>query len=374
MRQKYNYNPSLQAPVERALACDLAFRLKTGRFAPKFLPMLKIDMHTHIMPEHMPDFARQFGYEGFIRLHHHKPGYARMMQGEKFFREIYQNCWNPEFRIEEYKAFNTSVQVICTIPVLFYYWAKTEHCEITSRFLNDHIAEICHRFPKNYIGLGTVPMQDIDAAIRELERCKKELGFPGIQIGSNINDKNLGEEELFPIFEACQDLDMAVLVHPWNMMGQGNMGKYWLPWLVGMPAETARAIASLMFSGVFEKLPDLRFCFAHAGGSFIPTIGRLEHGFHCRPDLVAIDNPVPPRNYLGHFWVDSVTHDAELLEYIIGKIGSDKITLGSDYPFPLGDLEIGTFIEQMEMDDSDRQNIFSRATLDWLKLDEKQFL
>lgn len=331
-------------------------------------------MHTHILPKDLPDFAKKFGYEGFIHLHHHRPGYARMMQGEKFFREIQENCWDEEVRIREYEQFKTQVQVVCTIPVMFSYWAKPNDCLELSKFLNDHIAELVHRYPKHYIGLGTIPMQDANLAIKELERLKNECKMPGIQIGSNINDKNLGEDEFFPIFEACQALDMAVFVHPWNMMGQQHMAKYWLPWLVGMPAETARAIASIIFSGVMERLPDLRFCFAHAGGSFIPTIGRIEHGFHCRPDLVAIDNPVNPKEYLGKFWVDSATHDPDLLEYILKKVGSKKVCLGTDYPFPLGDLEIGAFIEKMNLSDETIDDIFFRSTLDWLKLPLENYL
>lgn len=331
-------------------------------------------MHTHILPKDLPDFAKKFGYEGFIHLHHHRPGYARMMQGEKFFREIKENCWDEVVRIREYEQFKTQVQVVCTIPVMFSYWAKPNDCLELSKFLNDHIAELVHRYPKHYIGLGTIPMQDANLAIKELERLKNECKMPGIQIGSNINDKNLGEDEFFPIFEACQALDMAVFVHPWNMMGQQHMAKYWLPWLVGMPAETARAIASIIFSGVMERLPDLRFCFAHAGGSFIPTIGRIEHGFHCRPDLVAIDNPVNPKEYLGKFWIDSATHDPDLLEYILKKVGSKKVCLGTDYPFPLGDLEIGAFIEKMNLSDETIDDIFFRSTLDWLKLPLENYL
>jgi aminocarboxymuconate-semialdehyde decarboxylase len=336
--------------------------------------MLKIDMHTHILPKDIPDFAKKFGYDGFIKLHHHRQGWARMMQGDKFFREINENCWDPVVRIEEYAKYNTQVQIVCTIPVMFSYWTKPSDGIQVSQFLNDHIAEIVAQYPKNYVGLGTLPMQDVDLSIRELERLKTECKMPGIQIGSNINNINLGDEKLYPIFEACENLDMAVLVHPWEMMGQEHMGKYWLPWLVGMPAETARAIASLIFSGVMEKLPNLRFCFAHAGGSFIPTIGRLEHGFNCRPDLVAIDNPVNPREYLGKFWVDSATHDPELLSYILNKQGSKKVCLGTDYPFPLGDLEIGTFIEQMNLKPEVVEDLFHQSTLDWLKLDKKMFV
>lgn len=329
-------------------------------------------MHTHIIPEKMPNWTEKFGYGDFIYLQHHRKGFAKMMKGNQFFREIKSNCWDPELRIEEYAAFNTQAQVVCTIPVMFSYWAKPEDCLDLSMFLNDHVAELMEQYPKNYIGLGTIPMQDTDLAIEELERIKK-LGVPGIQIGSNINDENLSEDRFFPIFEACQELDLAVMVHPWNMMGMKHMSKYWLPWLVGMPAETSRAVCSMIFGGVFERLPDLRVNFVHAGGSFLPTIGRVEHGFNCRPDLVAIDNPVNPREYLGKFWVDCITHDPEMIKYVLKVQGSKRVTLGSDYPFPLGDLEIGRFIEEMDLEKSVVEDIFCNSTLEWLKLDKKDY-
>ena len=164
------------------------------------------------------------------------------------------------------------------------------------------------------------------------------------------------------------------MIHPWQMMGFESMKKYWLPWLVGMPAETSRAACSMIFGGVLERLPELRVCFSHAGGSFLPTIGRIEHGFNCRPDLVAIDNPVNPRNYLGKFWVDSITHDIDALEYILKMQGSNRVCLGSDYPFPLGDLEIGKFIAESRLASVDKENIFHNATLEWLQLDKKNFI
>lgn len=275
--------------------------------------------------------------------------------------------------MEEYAQHGTQVQVISTIPVLFSYDAKPDDGLEISRFLNDHMAEICHKYSKNYIGLATIPMQDEDLAIQELKRCKEELGLPGIQIGSNINDKNLSSPRFFPIFQACQELGMSVMIHPWNMMGFHSIERYWLPWLVGMPAETSRAACSLIFGGVLERLPDLRINFSHAGGSFLPTLGRIEHGFNCRPDLVAIDNPVNLREYLGKFWVDSITHDADLLEYVLKVQGSKRITLGSDYPFPLGDLEIGAYIEEMNLSEEVVEDIFCNAALEWLNLDKKQF-
>lgn len=334
--------------------------------------MLKIDMHTHIIPEHLPKWTEKFGYGDFIHLEHHKKGAANMMKGTKFFREIQSNCWHAEERITDYAQHNTQVQVISTIPVLFSYDAQPKDGLEVSEFLNDHVADICAKYPKNYIGLGTIPMQDEALAIKELHRLKT-LNIPGIQIGSNINDQNLSEERFFPIFQACQDLDIAIMIHPWNMMGFHSMERYWLPWLVGMPAETSRAACSLIFGGVLERLPKLRVNFSHAGGSFIPTLGRIEHGFNCRPDLVAIDNPINPRDYLGKFWVDSITHDPALLAYILAHQGSNRITLGSDYPFPLGDLEIGAYIEKMGLDDQVVEDIFCNATLEWLNLDKSQF-
>ena len=335
--------------------------------------MLKIDMHSHILPKTMPNWTQKFGYGKFIHLEPNPDGSANMMQGGQFFRRIVENCWDEQLRIEEYKPYNTQVQVVCTIPVMFSYWAKTADALELSRFLNDHIADLVVRFPKNYIGLATIPMQDPQAAIQELERAKA-IGHVGIQIGSNINDENLSEEKFFPIFEACERLGMAVMIHPWQMMGFDSMKKYWLPWLVGMPAETSRAACSLIFGGVLERLPNLRICFSHAGGSFLPTLGRIEHGFNCRPDLVAIDNPHNPRTYLGKFWVDSITHDIAALEYILKLQGSKRVCLGSDYPFPLGDLEIGKFIEESQLSPEVKEDIFCNATLEWLQLDKQLFL
>ena len=334
--------------------------------------MLKIDTHTHIMPDHLPNWSKEFGYGKFIHLDHHRTGFARMMQGDQFFREIESNCWDPILRVNEYAKYNTQVQVVCTIPVLFSYWAKPEHTLKVSEFLNDHIAMIVEEHPKNYVGLATLPMNDIPMAIVELERAKK-IGFRGIQIGSNINGVNLSDEKFLPLWKACEDLSMCIMVHPWEMMGENDMKKYWLPWLVGMPAETTRAICSLIFSGVIEKFPKLRFLFAHAGGSFIPTLGRIEHGFNCRPDLVALDNNVAPSHYLNKFWIDSATHDSDLLRYIMTKQSTKKIALGTDYPFPLGDLHIGQFIEEMQLEQSDLENIMHGSALEWLDLPKSMF-
>jgi aminocarboxymuconate-semialdehyde decarboxylase len=336
--------------------------------------MLKIDIHTHILPRDIPRWKEKFDYGGFITLDHHKPCCARMLKDDgKFFREVEDNLWSVKRRIEECDAQGVGVQVLSTVPVMFGYWAKAEDCAETSKFLNDGIAEIVREFPKRFIGLGTVPMQDTTLAIQELERCK-QIGLVGVQIGTNVNQLNLGEPQFFDFFTACENLEMAVFVHPWEMMGEAEMQKYWLPWLVGMPAETSRAVCSLIFSGVLERLPNLRVCFAHGGGSFPFTLGRIEHGFKARPDLCAIDNEKNPRSYLGKFWLDSLVHDAAMLEYLLKLIGADKIALGTDYPFPLGESEAGKMIESINFDEKTKAQLLHSAALEWLGLEKELFL
>lgn len=336
--------------------------------------MLKIDIHTHILPQEIPDWKERFGYGGFIKLDHHKPCCARMIKDDgHFFREIEDNCWSPERRIEESRAHGIDVQVLSTVPVMFSYWTQARDGAEIAKTLNDSIAAIVEKYPKRFIGLGTVPLQNAALAVEELKRAK-EIGLIGVQIGSNVNQKNLGEAEFFDFFAACQELEMAVFVHPWEMMGEKEMPKYWLPWLVGMPAETSRAICSLIFSGVLERLPDLRIAFAHGGGSFPATIGRIEHGFEVRPDLCAVDNEINPREYLGRFWIDSLVHDPLMLEYLIKLVGADKIALGTDYPFPLGELEPGKMIESSDFDEETKAKMLHGAALDWLKLKKDKFI
>jgi aminocarboxymuconate-semialdehyde decarboxylase len=335
--------------------------------------MLKIDVHTHILPKEIPNWKGNFGYGGFIQLEHNGPGCARMQKDDgRFFREIDENCWAPEKRILECDAHGVNIQVLSTVPVMFSYWTLPEHGSDIAKFLNDNIAETVAEFPLRFIGLGSVPMQDTKLAIRELERCRT-IGLAGVQIGTNVNQLNLGEPQFFDFFQACQETGMAVFVHPWEMMGEADMQKYWLPWLVGMPAEVSRAICSLIFSGTLERLPNLRICFAHGGGSFPATIGRIVHGFNVRPDLCAVDNPHSPRKYLNKIYFDSLVHEAAKLDYLIKLVGADQVMLGTDYPFPLGELEPGTLIDSMPYDESIKEMLFSGAALNWLNLDKSAF-
>ena len=168
---------------------------------------------------------------------------------------------------------------------------------------------------------------------------------------------------------------MSLFIHPWDMMGQERMREYWLPWLVGMPAETSLAICSMIFSGLFEKLPNLKCAFAHGGGSFPGTIGRIDHGFQVRPDLCAKDNNKIPSSYLGKFYVDSLTHDTRALKEIVNLFGEDMVMMGSDYPFPLGESVPGKLItDEEDFNEKQKQKLLSLNALNWLgKTSEEVF-
>ncbi|MEO8742242.1 MAG: amidohydrolase family protein, partial [Lysobacteraceae bacterium] len=165
----------------------------------------------------------------------------------------------------------------------------------------------------------------------------------------------------------------AILVHPWDMMGKDSMPKYWLPWLVGMPAEQARAACCLIFGGVLERLPKLKLCFAHGGGAFPYTIGRIEHGFKMRPDLVATDNPRNPREYLDRMFFDSWVADDRALRYLIDTVGVDRVMMGTDYPFPLGEQEPGSFIDGLGLQEAEQARLYHGTALDWLGLSASRF-
>jgi aminocarboxymuconate-semialdehyde decarboxylase len=335
--------------------------------------MLKIDIHTHILPPEWPNLRERYGYGGFVQLEQLGCDRARMVIDGKSFREIESNCWDPVTRLKEYDALGCQVQVLSTVPVMFSYWAKPEHAHDLARMLNDHIAVVVAAQPRRFVGLGTLPMQDARLAVRELERCVRVLGLAGVQIGSNVNGKNLDDPSLFDVFAAAESLGACVFVHPWEMLGRERMNKYWMPWLVGMPAETALAICSVVFSGLLDKLPRLRLAFAHGGGAFPALIGRIAHGHAARPDLCAVDNAVNPREYLSRIYYDSLVHDTNYLRYFVTQIGAHRIALGTDYPFPLGEAKPGELIEACGFDQATTERLLSGTALEWLNLTKERF-
>ncbi|HED53867.1 MAG TPA: amidohydrolase [Phycisphaerales bacterium] len=352
--------------------------------------MDKIDIHTHILPPEWPDLAEQFGGGRWLSMQQRLDASgvcrgASLYCDGNHFRDVQPNCFDHAVRLEEMERTGVRMQALSTVPVMFSYWAEPDQTLYLARLLNDHIAEVCRAFPDRFAGLGTLPMQNPELAIGELERCMNELDMSGIQIGSHIDrgdkpDWNLNEPAVFDVLQAAADLGACVFVHPWDMMGSEQMRRYWLPWLVGMPAETSRAMCSVMFGGVLDRIPHLRICFAHGGGSFPGTIGRIEHGFRVRPDLCAVDCSTNPRDYLARpapnggvkparVYVDSLVHDPAALDRLIDLFGAERIALGSDYPFPLGEAMPGAMIEAMDrLSHETRTQILSLTPSEFLGL------
>jgi aminocarboxymuconate-semialdehyde decarboxylase len=325
---------------------------------------MTIDLHTHILPRTWPSWTARSGYAGWIELAHDTPGggCARMCRTTsvdgstppQFFRAVDPNLWDPAARLAEMDRCGVAAQVLSTVPVMFSHWASPADAYDLHRLLNDHIAEVCRAHPTRFHGFAAVPMHDPALACRELERAvlpadRGGLGLRGVQIGTNIAGRNLDDPGVGEVLALAARLGACVFVHPWDMLAPERMERYWMPWLVGMPCETTIAMMSVLFGGVLERLRDLRIGFAHGGGSFPGTLGRIVHGFEARRDLFP-DTCCDPREYLGkadrpaRVWVDSLVHDDEALRLIVRLFSARRVCCGSDYPFPLGESVAGDLI------------------------------
>ncbi len=335
---------------------------------------LKVDLHPHILPRDWPDLEKRYGYGGFVQIRHLGPDTAELILNGGCFRQVDGRCYDVERRLADCDRLGVQVQALSTVPVMFSYWARGEDAHDLARLLNDDLAATVAAHPRRFVGLGTLPMQAPDLAVKELERCRKELGLAGVQIGTHVGDWNLDAPEVFAVLAAARDLDAAVFVHPWDMLGADRMQRYMLRWLVGMPAETALALCSVIFGGVLERLPGLRLAFAHGGGAFPGTFGRIRKGFEARPDLCAAANEVDPAAYLDRIYLDSLVHDPAMLRHLLALVGEERVVLGSDYPFPLGEERPGEIIESLEgLGPATRRRLLADNALAFLGLSRDPF-
>ena len=331
------------------------------------MKMPVIDIHNHFFPRAWPDLAARYGTPDWPWIKHTEAGNAEIMVGDRFFRQIYSACWDPEVRLNEMDRDGIEMQVLSATPVLFAYERPAEHALDCARLFNDAVLELCSQGKGRLKSLCQVPLQNVDAACQELSRCMR-AGHLGVQIGNHVGEKNLDDPGLVTFLHHCADEGAAVLVHPWDMLGQQRMPKYMMPWTVGMPAETQLGIVAMILGGAFDKLPQkLRICFAHGGGSFAFLLGRLENAWQHHP-VARGACELPPSQYLNRFYVDSAVFDERALQFLVGTMGTERVMLGSDYPFPLGEHRVGTLIRSSHLPEPAKERLLGGNAEEFLGL------
>ena len=317
-----------------------------------------IDMHSHFLPRISQAEAAAVNRERAPWLRVDPDGKTgQIMLDERPFRPVHEALWDPEARVAALDQAGIDLQVVCATPVMFgYAWEAGSAADWAAR-MNEKALAFCADHPTRLKALAQVPLQDTRLACEEASRAMK-AGCIGVQIGNHLGDKDLDHPDLVDFLAYCGNNDVPVFVHPWDMMGGGRMKQWMLPWLVAMPAETQLGMLSLILSGAFERLPaSLKICFAHGGGSFAWLLGRVDNAWKHR-DIIRKDCPELPSSYARRMYTDSAIFDHGALRLLTDVMGSDRVMMGTDAPFPLGEQEPGALVRTSDfLDESARAKI-----------------
>lgn len=331
---------------------------------------MRTDFHAHILPRDWPDLAERYAEDRWPRLEHVDACSARIMVKGEVFREVTEQLYGVERRLEDMDATGVDRQVLSTVPVMFSYWAQPARAAELCRYLNEHIAETVRDHPRHFSGLGTVPLGDVDLAIEELERCIGELGMAGVEIGTNVDGVELDDPRLMPFFRRAAELGATVFVHPWQVIGSQRLSQYYFLYTVAMPSETAFAVGALIFGGVLEQVPELKLAFAHGGGSVPYILPRMERGWAVWAPARE-RAPKPPSEYLARCWFDSITGDALSLEFLVQRVGADRVLFGTDYPFLMGEERPGGIVGDARLEPHEKEAILHGNCARLLDLEER---
>lgn len=296
---------------------------------------MRIDIHSHVIPDRFveqitrsPDaLAARVEGEGDTRKVIHEQGYVYPL-----FPEFY----DPMAKLESMDRKGIDISVISPAPPMFYYWASVEVALQAAQLVNDGVADMVAARPDRLRGMATVPMQHPDAAIAEMERVVREYGFKAIEIGTSIEGAQLSEQHFRPVLRRAQDLGLFVFAHPYYVGAKSGLEPYYLTNLIGNPLDTTVMVAHLMYSGVLDELPELKICLAHGGGFTPYQLGRLEHGYKVRSEAHEYSRH-SPRQLLRRFYFDSLVFEPQALRYLIDLVGADRVCIGTDAPFDMGD-------------------------------------
>jgi len=258
-----------------------------------------------------------------------------------------------ERRIERMDEAGVDMQVLSLNPIFFRYYLGSDDGAAASRSINDEIAGFISQWPDRFAGYGALPMQDPDRALEELERVMQIPGMVGVSVGTHVDEANWDEPHLFPVLEAAQELGALVFFHPSDRRLETHLPRYHLHNSIANPTETTIAIGSLIFGGVFDRLPDLKTLFAHGGGYACWAVARFDHAYQVRAEArehVALF----PSEYLSRLWYDSLVHSYENLRRLVEVVGVDRVMLGTDFPADMGQVDPVTWIEGSDLSDDER--------------------
>jgi aminocarboxymuconate-semialdehyde decarboxylase len=326
-----------------------------------------VDVHTHVVPRGWPDLAAACGGSGWPWLRLDSERAAMIMVGEAEFRPVGAECWDAEARLSDMDADGIDVQVISPTPVFFCYDRPGAQAVKVARIFNDLILEIADCGRDRLVPFCQVPLQDTDAACAELDRCLA-AGHIGVEIGNHVGDRDLDDEGVVTFLQHCAQVGAPVFVHPWDMPSGPRHNRWMARWLAGMPAETHLSILALILGGVLDRVPpSLRLCFAHGGGSFPFWLGRADNAWHRRGGVVRGHSEQPPSAYIDRFSVDTVVFEPAALRLLVETIGEDRVMVGSDYPYPLGERPVGQVVRKADfLSDDQRTKLLSTNALRFL--------
>jgi len=299
---------------------------------------MNIDVHAHYVPSDSLKVAAEIGPRHGLNLEKNERGDLLTREGRAFLGQLKPEFSDLDLRLSIMDRQGMDMQVLSPASSYFFYWMPATESLEFARWLNDRFAETVAKHPQRFVALASVPIQDAATAAVELDRAITRLGLRGAEIASNINGRYFDDPAFDPFWEAAQALDALLFVHPNQVVGADRMNKYQLANLIGNPTDTSLAFAKLIFGGVLERFPRLKFLLAHAGGFLPYTWGRLDRGFQIQ-DPASRKISQPPSEYVKLLHFDTITHSSMALEYLITNFGADRVLLGSDYPYDMGDPE-----------------------------------
>ncbi len=295
-----------------------------------------VDVHAHFIPEALLPSIGSGKFEG-LALEETGGKTMLVIRGRRISPATPRHR-DLSLRIAPMDKMGVDVEAVSVVPPLVGYHLPVDQAVPYCRLINDSIAEAISAYSKRFVGLANVPLQDPGSAVRELSRAVEDLGMKGAQVGANVNAEDLGEERFLAFWEAAAGLDCFVFFHPnqASLPAVERMKRYHLHNLIGNPLDTSLAIASLIFGGVLERWPNLKLCFAHAGG-FVPyQIGRFDHAYGAREDVHSAI-PEPPSHYFRRLYFDTISHGRDALAFLVSKVGTGQVLLGTDYPADMAD-------------------------------------